>query len=268
MTSHRSIAAAQTVPVRGDVDANVEQHLRLARLAAKEGVQVLVFPELSLTGYELDLAEGLAFSENDPRLAPLVELASVNQMTLVVGAPVRVEERLHIGAFLLSPYRSIGIYTKHHLGAFPSSANPHGLVPPPESTVFQPGSRNTIVHFGECVGAVAICADTCRPSHAKDAADRGANTYLASAFIIPGDFEADSARLRSYAAEHAMIVALANYGGPSGGLPSAGRSSIWSESGELLAELGVSGSGVVIAVRNHTGWRAKTLAADELGDAR
>jgi predicted amidohydrolase len=56
MTAARAIAVAQTVPIRGDVDANIEQHLRLIRVAAQEQAQVLVFPELSLTGYEVDIA--------------------------------------------------------------------------------------------------------------------------------------------------------------------------------------------------------------------
>ncbi|MGH2830821.1 MAG: nitrilase-related carbon-nitrogen hydrolase, partial [Actinomycetota bacterium] len=49
----RSIAVAQTSPVRGDVQANLEEHGRLVRVAAAEGAQLVVFPELSLTGYEL-----------------------------------------------------------------------------------------------------------------------------------------------------------------------------------------------------------------------
>jgi len=53
MTRSRSIAVAQTCPVAGDVQANLDEHIHLARLAAKEGAQVVVFPELSLTGYEL-----------------------------------------------------------------------------------------------------------------------------------------------------------------------------------------------------------------------
>jgi predicted amidohydrolase len=72
MPPARSLAAAQTIPIRGDVDANVERHLRLVHIAAAEQAQVLVFPELSLTGYELDLAADLAFSQRDPRLTPLV----------------------------------------------------------------------------------------------------------------------------------------------------------------------------------------------------
>ena len=51
MAVRRSIAVAQTCPVKGDVDANLEDHLRLAGCAASEGAQLVLFPELSLTGY-------------------------------------------------------------------------------------------------------------------------------------------------------------------------------------------------------------------------
>jgi predicted amidohydrolase len=68
MARSRSIAVAQTCPVRGDVPANLDEHVRLARLAAAEGARVVVFPELSLIGYELELAGELTFSENDARL--------------------------------------------------------------------------------------------------------------------------------------------------------------------------------------------------------
>ena len=100
MTSLRSIAVAQTCPVKGDVDANLEAHLRLTQLAASEGAQVVVFPELSLTGYEIGLADRLAFREDDSRLARLVEAACSHSITMIVGAPVRLEARLYIAAFV------------------------------------------------------------------------------------------------------------------------------------------------------------------------
>lgn len=78
-------------------------------------------------------------------------------------------------------------------------------------------------------------------------------------FIIPSEFKTETANLRAYAVQHSMTVALANYGGPSGGLASAGGSAIWSERGELLAELEASGAGVVVAIENHANWRAKTI---------
>lgn len=101
-----SIAVAQTCPVKGDVNVNLDEHLRLTELAASQGAQVIVFPELSLTGYEMGLAGELAFSENDPRLAPLVDAASSHSTTLIVGAPVRIEARLHIAAFVLNHDRT------------------------------------------------------------------------------------------------------------------------------------------------------------------
>ena len=275
--SGRSIAAAQTVPVRGDVNVNVEQHVRLAEAAAAEQVRVVVFPELSLTGYELDLAADLAFAEADPRLAPLVDLAASRSMTLIVGAPVRLEApredesavisgdpRLHIGAFIIEPDGAIEIYTKHHLGAFGEHARRDGSVPPAERTVFHPGTRNPLVRFGAHTGAVAVCADTGRPSHPRHAAERGARTYFASMFIIPSEFEREAASLRAYAIEHRLAVALANYGGPSGGLRSAGGTSIWSESGDLLARLGETGPGLAVAIEGTNGWHARTVRLDQV----
>ena len=69
-TDRRSIAVAQTCPVRGDVDANLDEHLRLAGCAASEGALLVLFPELSLTGYEIGLADRLAiqFDENGIRM--------------------------------------------------------------------------------------------------------------------------------------------------------------------------------------------------------
>src|SRR5438045_2001658 len=122
MTHSRSIAVAQTCPVPGDVQANLDEHIRQARLAAAKGAEIVVFPELSLTGYELALADRLAFTECDPRLASLLQLAASQATILVVGAPVRVGPFLYIGAFILHPTGTTELYMKHHLGAFPPNA--------------------------------------------------------------------------------------------------------------------------------------------------
>lgn len=243
----RGFAAAQTIPVRGDVEANIAEHMRLARIAAERGAEVIVFPELSLTGYELDLAHRLAFSEKDARLAPLTQLAQALNLTLIVGAPVTLESQLYLGAFIISP-SAVDIYTKHHLGAFAPHDGPDGLVPPAESTIFQPGDRNPLVRIGTTRAAVGVCADVGRPTHAEAAAARGAQAYLASMFVIPSDLNNDLARLQSYAQRHAMTVVFSNFGGPSGGLPAAGRSAIWSARGELLEQLDAEGSGVAVAI--------------------
>jgi predicted amidohydrolase len=259
MSPIRSVAAAQTIPVRGDVSANIEQHVRLVLVAANEGAQVVVFPELSLTGYELDLAAGLAFRENDPRLEPLVAAAAAHSVTLVVGAPVRIESRLHIAAFIMSPDRTLAIHTKGRLGAFSRDVSPDGIVPPAEDTVFAPGDRAPLVRFAGNPAAVGICAESLRPAHPKRAAEQGAKTYLASHFGIPLDLEFRVAVLRGHAENHGMVVVFANYGGPTGGLAASGGSAIWSQTGELLIQLDTSGSGIAFATEDEQGWRARAI---------
>jgi predicted amidohydrolase len=218
-----------------------------------------VFPELSLTGYEMWLAEALAFSEQDRRLAPLLDEAARHSMILVVGAPVRIGACLHIGAFILFPDRTMDVYTKHHLGAFSDSARHDGTIPPAEATVFAPGDRDPLVRLGSEVAAIAVCADVGRPSHAAHAASRGARFYLASMFVIPSDLAGDMEKLESRARGHRMLVAFANFGGPSGGLASGGRSSIWSPTGDLLVRLESSGAGLAIAMETPDGWGARSV---------
>jgi len=255
----RSIAAAQTVATPGDVEANVAQHVRLAHVAADERARVIVFPELSLTGYEIGLADRLAFSEADARLGPLVNVAALRSTTLIVGAPVRIRTRLCIGAFILGPDRSIELYTKHHLGAFATGDGPGGVVPPPEDSVFSPGDRNPLVSFGGNTGALAVCADWTHPSHARAAAERGANTYLTGMFTIPNHLEMASSALATYARRHRMAVVFANHGGPTGGLPAAGRSAIWSPDGHSLVRLEATGLGVAVAHESDAGWRTNAV---------
>jgi len=268
MTDGRSLAVAQTCPLKGDVQANVDEHLRLVRIAARAGAQIVAFPELSLTGYELELARDVAFLEDDPRLSPLLQAAASSAMILIVGAPVRLGTRLYIGAFILRPDQTASLYTKHHLGAFSASAACDGSVPPAEATMFHPGDRNPLVHFSGITAAVAVCADIGRPSHAQQAADRGAGVYLASMFVIPSEFAGDAATLQGYATQHAMTVAFANFGSPTGGLAAAGRSAIWSGTGELLTQLPAHGAGVAVATETCAGWRTKAVMLRDLRTAK
>ncbi len=87
-----------------------------------------------------------------------------------------MESRLSIGEFIVSPDGATSLYTKQVLGFFPTNASPDGIVPAPETSVFHPGDRNPLIHFGEHVAAVAVCADTSRLSHPEEATERGAGT--------------------------------------------------------------------------------------------
>ena len=254
-----ALAAAQTIAVRGDVAANIAQHLELVRCAAAQRARLLVFPELSLTGYELDLADSLAFTEHDARLAPLAEAARTHAMQLVVGAPLRIDSALYIGAVILGPDGSTTLYTKHHLGAFQPSDALDGVVPPPEESVFRAGTCNPLLELAGHRIAVSICADSLYRSHLQSAAERGADTYLSSQFATPRYYDLKVSVLQRRAVRFGLTVVLANFTGSTGGLPAAGGSGIWSREGEVLAQLGSQGIGVALAAACDSGFRTRTV---------
>jgi predicted amidohydrolase len=245
--------------VRGDVNANIAQHLELARAAAERKAEVVVFPELSLTGYELDLGPALAFCQGDQRLAPLSEAARVLGTILIVGAPVRLAAALHIGAFILYPNGTQAVHSKRHLGAFSPEDAEDGSLPPAESTFFTPGTEAPLVTLASHQAAVAVCAESLQPWVAKEAAQRGARTYLTSHFSLPRDREQRLVGLAKVAVHYAMALAFANYGGPTAGLRASGGSTILSQNGVRLGQLEAQGKGVAIAIEDASGWRAHAV---------
>jgi predicted amidohydrolase len=259
MESVRRLAAAQTAPVAGDIAANLEQHLQLAEVAAADGVTLLVFPELSLTGYELASGPALAFDADDARLHPLVAAARAHDMTLVVGAPLRSSSGLHIGACIIEPKGPVQFYAKHHLGAFRPEDNPDGPVPPPEQTFFSPGELNPTLHWRGHALAVSICSDSSYPSHAQAAAERGASIYLSCQFAISAHMAFKMSRLKDAARRHRLTVIFSNYGGPTGGLVPGGGSCIRSPDGNAVVRLPAAGCGLAIAWDNGAQWAGKTV---------
>lgn len=231
-----TIAAAQSTSVPLDVAANVQDHLRFVEAAAAHGVQWLVFPELSLTGYELAAMPGLVLHAGHALLTPLREAAARTGMAITVGAPVDSGSPLpSIGAITLRPDGNHAVYAKHHL---------HGS----EAQFATPGSAP--VHLQAWGGqqiASAICADTNHPSHAAQAARAGAHVYAGGILTSAKGYAAEAPLWAGYAREHRMAVLIANHGGTSGGYVSAGRSGIWDADGTPVVVAPGGGAYLVIA---------------------
>ncbi|KRP45707.1 Predicted amidohydrolase [Pseudomonas libanensis] len=244
-----TLAAAQTLSIAGDVAANIQRHLVMMQAAAEHGVQWLVFPELSLTGYEPFLAVDLAIAPESDVLAPLREMARELRLTAVVGMPVRLAPQagVMIGALVLGADGSVSVYTKQHLHAG-------------EELAFAAGQGGEILRWEDERIALAVCADFSHPSHPRQAAEAGATVYAAGVLISEGGYAADSALLQGYAAEHGMLVLMANHGGPSGGWTCAGRSAVWTADGNLLAAAPGVGDALVIARREGGLWTGQVVA--------
>lgn len=101
-----NLSLAQIATKLGDVDANLEKHLAYIKQAKEQKTDLLVFPELSLTGYVLqDLVASVAHkpTEDDPVFKHLLKAS--RDLDLVVGF---VDEDARHRFYIASAYLSGG----------------------------------------------------------------------------------------------------------------------------------------------------------------
>jgi predicted amidohydrolase len=112
------VALAQMAPRLGDVDANLDRHLELIEQAAGGGASLVVFPELSLTGYFLkDLVPDVALREKSDELAALA--AASRGIDVVAGCVLESEDaRFYNASLYLSKGRVHHVHRKVYLPTY------------------------------------------------------------------------------------------------------------------------------------------------------
>jgi predicted amidohydrolase len=112
------VALAQIAPALGRFDANLARHHALLADARAAGADLVVFPELGLTGYQLqDLASEVAIRLDDPRLADLAD--ATNDLSVVVSfVEESADHRLFIAAALLEDGRISHVHRKVYLPTY------------------------------------------------------------------------------------------------------------------------------------------------------
>ncbi len=109
------LCVAQLKSLPGAVQRNIDRHIKLLTLAVRQGADVVIFPELSLTGYEPALAHSLATGQNDSRLDPFQQLADTHSLTIGVGAPTKSETGICISLIIFQPNKARQTYSKEYL---------------------------------------------------------------------------------------------------------------------------------------------------------
>jgi predicted amidohydrolase len=112
------IALAQIAPRLGELDANLERHLAVLGDARAVGADLVVFPELGLTGYQLqDLAGEVAMAREDARLARLA--AATNGLSAVASFVEESDDhRLFIAAAFLEDGEIRHVHRKLYLPTY------------------------------------------------------------------------------------------------------------------------------------------------------
>jgi predicted amidohydrolase len=209
------------------------------------GVSYIVFPELSLTGYEPEIAKHLAFSNDDIRLKPLIDSSIKNNIKIGVGAPLLSDGLPKIGLIIISPSGVVETYAKMYLHSG-------------EEQYFSEGEHHHHVIINETTIGNAICADTNNPKHAHDCFEFGSSIYIAGVMVTEDGYDADTIAMKNYAKKYNMLVAMANHNRPTGGWRPVGKSAIWSSSG-LLAEANKTQNSLVVATKLNNEWSAQVI---------
>ncbi|MDA7746448.1 carbon-nitrogen hydrolase family protein [Psychromonas sp.] len=243
--SNFKIAVAQVPSIKADVTKNIEVHLNAIAKASVLDISYIVFPELSLTGYEPSKALTLAFSSDDRRLKPLIDSAIKNNIKIAVGAPLKSDGKPKIGLIIISETGEIETYEKMNLH-------------PGEEKYFSNGSRYHSLTVESTVIANAICADTNNENHALSCFNLGASIYIAGVLIGKSGYVSDTKLMAEYAKRYNMLVAMANHNQPTGIWSPVGKSAIWSSSG-LLACASEIQNALVVAEKNNAVWCAQVI---------
>jgi predicted amidohydrolase len=226
------IAVAQTRPVKGEVEANIAQHKQLIALAVEEGAQVLVFPELSITGYEPELAKELAAPPDDPdgRFDDFQLISNGSKITLGIGAPIQGEKGILIGMVLFEPNKPRRVYSKRYL---------HD----DELPYFIAGEEQVFLDGGI---ALSICYELSVPEHAAYAHEQGAQIYVSSVAKSAAGVAKAIETLKGTALNYGMVVLFSNCVGHCDNFDCGGGTAVITREGQLLAQLNDADEGILI----------------------
>lgn len=226
-----SVAVAQPHVVAGAVAANVEAHVALISQA---DVRLVVFPELSLTGYELDAP---AIDIASAVMEPLTSICAATGSVALVGAPVEADGQHYIATVRVDASGPTVVYRKTFV---------HGS----EDVRFTPGPGPQAIDVDGWRIGLGICRDTGVDEHVTGTARLGVDLYACGVVHHDWELAEQERRARNIAAKCRAPVAMASFAGPTGGgfVTTAGHSAIWSAESTLIARAGNEPSQITRAV--------------------
>ncbi|MEL6484082.1 MAG: carbon-nitrogen hydrolase family protein [Bacteroidota bacterium] len=227
------IGIAQIQSKKGDVTHNIGHHLDYIKLAADNEVDFIVFPELSITGYEPTLAKQLATTIEDELFDPFQELSEASKIAIGVGMPTHGTEGIHISMLLFQPKKQRLVYSKK-------------ILHEDELPFFTSGFHQPSLSIKETEIALGICYETLQRSHFVEAKANGAHIYVAS--VAKADHGASKAYLHfpSIAKEFQTPIVMCNAVGICDDFVCNGQSAVWNSEGELLGQLDTQTEGMLI----------------------
>lgn len=237
------IAVLQRASVRGNIEANLAELDRAASQAQRDGVNLLITPEMYVTGYNIgDVVAQLALDQPLERVA---EIAVRHGIAILAGGP----ERLDAHAESETPAIANSAWFINEHGEVLARHRKLQLFGDVDRTYFVAGTAPvTMVNYRGVNIAILICFDVEYPEAVRAAAFAGADLMaVPTAQMEPFGFVNEHV-IRVRAWDNAVYVAYANQTGPDGDFDYVGLSVISSPFGENLVQAGRTEDALITAV--------------------
>jgi len=212
------IGLAQLESLKGDIDGNLVKHNDFIKKAITAGVHIICFPELSLTGYEPEIALEMGIEPDDDRLGSIERLSE--RITIMVGAPIRVDRQVAIGMIIFEKEKHRRVYLKQ-------------ILHEDEEPYFVKGKEQIVLKNGNEVIIPAICYESLQYHHYSNSEELKPSLYLASVAKHKKGMDSAHAYYKALAHQKGVNVAVVNAVGYNDNFYSIGKSAIWDSHGEL-----------------------------------
>jgi NAD+ synthase (glutamine-hydrolysing) len=230
------LAVAQVDAAVGNIERNLNHHLETIGKAKREGAQLVVFPELSLSGYTLrDLAWEIALNPfTDSRLSPLKEASK--SVSIVLGL---VESAENHGIYNSAVFLEDGIVKHIHRKVYPPT---YGMFE--EGRYFSQGKEVAAFDSKHGRFGLLVCEDLWHMSLpyllALDGAEVIFSLTASPSRIAPGSPDMDAARVnheqhRAYARLLSSYLVFSNRVGYEDGVNFWGGSAVINPGGVMVS---------------------------------
>ena len=238
------ICIAQSASIKGNVQKNIENHLKIIASAIELQADLIIFPELSITNYEPKLAQELATDADDLVFNPFQKLSNQNNITIGVGMPTietrglnlknkNPREGIKISLILFRPNGRKMVYSKQMLDA-------------DEKPFFTCGNSQNFLDIEGKKIAFGICFESLQRRHFVNAKQGGADIYIASVAKSQNGLEKAFEYFPKIAKKFKTPVLMSNCIGPCDNFLSLGLSAVWNENGTLLGKLDSENQGILV----------------------
>jgi 5-aminopentanamidase len=218
----------QGTPVFGNPNANLQTIENTCQIAGDLGVDIAVFPELFVTGYNLGVRlHELAERADGPTVSRLCNIAKSCRVALVAGYPEKRDEKFYNSAVAIS-----------NRGEIIAQHNKVFLFGEDEKKLFSAGSGFPVFEIAGRRCGLSICYDIEFPEVTRDMKRRGAEIIFVPTANMKPYFDVPTTLVRARSLENGVAIVYANLCGQEGNQHYTGLSAVVLPDGSDLVRAG------------------------------